>query len=39
MPERTLWLQLANDKHGGRAAVLTATPGDFPWLGNLPKIV
>ena len=39
MPERTLWLQLANDEHGGRAAVLTAAPGVFPWLPDLPKIV
>jgi tRNA A37 threonylcarbamoyladenosine biosynthesis protein TsaE len=39
MPERTLWLQIANDEHGGRAAVLTAAPGVFPWLADLPKIV
>ena len=39
LPARTLWIEFSMPPGGGRRLELhTATPGLFPWLGDLPKI-
>lgn len=38
MPERTLWVTLAPEADGARAAELYAPPAAFPWLATAPKI-
>lgn len=40
MPAKTLWCTLSPASGGGRRLVAAAAQGaDFPWMGNLPKIL